>query len=165
MTEKNKSQQNYIHDCHSVLNQLKIAVDSSKEMLQKTPESMMAWQPAEGKRNIREMFVHLSILCEADLLISKEASSKHMQEYYQRQQLFSKDEILAAFDRSFEFLTAEVSDYTEDDWKRETTSYWGVCYSGYEWLLEILGHFYHHRGQLHAFLTIKGCRINVSLFQ
>ena len=26
-----------------------------------------------------------------------------------------------------------------------TTSYWGVTYTRYEWLLEILAHVYHHR--------------------
>ncbi|WP_419884014.1 DinB family protein [Peribacillus sp. B-H-3] len=165
MTEKNKSQPKYIYDCHSVLNQLRIAVHSAKEMLKQTPENTMDWKPAEGKRSIREMFVHLSLLCEADLLISQEAALEHMQEYYKQHQLFYKDEILASFDRTFECLSIKISAYNEDDWKRETTSYWDVCYPGYEWLLEILGHFYHHRGQLHAFLTIKGCHINVSLFQ
>ncbi len=35
----------------------------------------------------------------------------------------------------------------------ETTSYWGVTYTRYEWLLEILAHVYHHRGQLHSMLV------------
>ncbi|MDX8367074.1 hypothetical protein SLH52_17980 [Cytobacillus sp. IB215665] len=34
-----------------------------------------------------------------------------------------------------------------------TTSYWGVTYTRFDWLLEIVAHLYHHRGQLHATLV------------
>ncbi|WP_234007866.1 hypothetical protein [Lysinibacillus sp. FJAT-14745] len=56
--------------------------------------------------------------------------------------------------------------YTEVDLQDKLTSHWGVTYSRYEWLLEILAHVYHHRGQLHAML-VHCCGIDqkVPLFE
>ncbi|MGQ4667830.1 hypothetical protein ACUIJN_18725 [Metabacillus halosaccharovorans] len=43
--------------------------------------------------------------------------------------------------------------YTEAELQQRITSFWGVTYTRYEWLLEILATLYHHRGQLHAVLV------------
>lgn len=49
---------------------------------------------------------------------------------------------------------------------RGNDSYWEVTYSRYEWLLEIVAHIYHHRGQLHAILVHSyGLDLKGSLFE
>ena len=57
-------------------------------------------------------------------------------------------------------------EFNEEELHQEMTSYWGTTYSRYEWLLEIIAHLYHHRGQLHSILVhCYGMDLNVQLFE
>ena len=67
---------------------------------------------------------------------------------------------------NFERLKAFYLSLTEAQLSEPCTSYWGVTYSRYEWLLETLVHVTHHRGQLHALLVhCLGKHTDVSLFE
>lgn len=80
--------------------------------------------------------MHLSLIGEADLLIASGRSSLA--------------EIEAAIDNSFQVLVEAYDKYSDNQLAEELESYWGTRY---EWLLEIVAHIYHHRGQLHAMLV------------
>ena len=55
---------------------------------------------------------------------------------------------------NFSLLKEEVLELTGDMLSLESTSYWGVTYTKFEWLVEIVfAHLYHHRGQLQAMLV------------
>ena len=67
---------------------------------------------------------------------------------------------------NFALLENRYLDYTEEELMQTTTSYWGVSYTRFEWLVEISSHLYHHRGQLHAMLIhCVGKDPNVALFE
>jgi uncharacterized damage-inducible protein DinB len=148
-----------------VLHQISVAVNSSVQMLEQTPEELLDWKPAEIKRSIREMFVHLAVLCRADYYIMNSFSREEMDEYYLQAQPVSKQEIKDYMLESFSFLREKVQSFTESELRDKRTAYWGTVYTRSEWLLEILSHFYHHRGQIHALLTANSCKIDVNLFE
>ncbi|CAH0347435.1 DinB family protein [Bacillus sp. CECT 9360] len=148
-----------------MLHQLSVAVNSSIQMLEQTPDELLEWKPDEVRRTIREMFVHLATLCKADYYIMSGYSQKEMEEYYLQANPVSKQEIKEYMTDSFTFFSDKALSFTESQLSEKQASYWGTVYTRYEWLLEILSHFYHHRGQIHAFLTVNGCSLDVKLFE
>ncbi|RFU68666.1 DinB family protein [Bacillus sp. V59.32b] len=148
-----------------VLHQLSVAVNSSIQMLEQTPDELLEWKPDENKRTLREMYVHLAILCKANYYIMSGYSQKEMEEFYLQANPVSKQEIKECMTDSLAFLSDKALHLTESQLSEKQPSYWGTVYTRYEWLLEILSHFYHHRGQIHAFLTVKGCSLHVKLFE
>lgn len=148
-----------------LLHQLSFAVDSSLVMLEQTPDELLEWKPDENKRTIREMFAHLAILCKADYYIMSGYSQQEMIEFYFQANPVSKQEIRLYMTDSLAFLSDKALHFTESQLSERQASYWGTVYTRHGWLLEILSHFYHHRGQIHAFLSLNGCRLDVRLFE
>lgn len=53
----------------SALHQLKVAIDTSIQMLNQYTENDLKIKPIESKRSLFEMCTHLALICHADLLI------------------------------------------------------------------------------------------------
>ncbi|MCG1008821.1 DinB family protein [Salinicoccus sp. ID82-1] len=139
--------------CQSVLKQIKVAVDTLVEIIDTLEESDLQKRPTEGKFSIGEMLEHTALICEADWRISNSATQKEMEEFYTSFSLMSlvaiKEELLHGYDS----LEKNYSNLSNEQLLEKTSAYWGVTYTRYEWLLEILTHIFHHRGQLHAMLV------------
>ncbi|OUS75276.1 hypothetical protein B1748_17440 [Paenibacillus sp. MY03] len=88
-----------------------------------------------------------------------------MQAFYVRHEFKTIEEIKDNLITNYNQLVEEYSNYTEEKLFEYTQSYWGVRYSRFEWLLQMLGHIYHHRGQLHTYILIDSKGIEVQLFE
>lgn len=62
----------------SALHQLKVAIDTSIDMLNQYSENDLKIQPIHSKRSLFEMYAHLSLICHADLLILNGISEKRI---------------------------------------------------------------------------------------
>ncbi|MFC5602053.1 DinB family protein [Sporosarcina koreensis] len=150
----------------ATLNQISIAVRSITDMVDKLEPGDLDVQPMENKYSIRQLLAHISLICQADLLIADEASEEQMRNFYSSNRLQNTSEMKEALLENFALLENRYLHYTEDELMQTTTSYWGVSYSRFEWLLEISSHLYHHRGQLHAMLLhCVGKDPEVALFE
>ncbi|WP_025027838.1 DinB family protein [Caldalkalibacillus mannanilyticus] len=139
--------------CRSALNQIKIALAKTIEIIDKLEESDLQKKPSADKRSIGELLEHIAIICKADLLIANGATQEEMNIFYSSVTYKTRSELKNGLIQNFELLEEKYLNYTEQELQQEITSFWGVTYSRYEWLLEILSHIYHHRGQLHAILV------------
>lgn len=128
-----------------LLHQLEIAVNSVGIMLKQTPENLFEYRPASNKRSIRELYIHLALICEADFYISNGVSAEDMNYFYESNILETREEIAARLQSGFEFLSSNANKIKASDWDGISTSYWGVSYTRREWMIELLVHFYHHR--------------------
>ncbi|MGE8203107.1 DinB family protein [Heyndrickxia sp. NPDC080065] len=149
----------------SVLNQLHIANKSIIQMLDTIDITILDDKIGENKRTIRELLAHMAVIYKADYLIMNQASEEEMERFYSKHTLNTIDEIKDAFISNFQYLKSNVLSLESADLQVKTTSWWGVTYTKYEWLLEILGHVYHHRGQLYSTLVHMGRDPNVALFE
>lgn len=150
----------------TALNQISIAVRSIADMMDKLELSDLVIQPTENKFSIGQLVAHISLICKADLLISDEASEEQMSTFYSSNHLQTLPEMKDALLANFALLEKRYFEYTEEELMQTTTSYWGVSYTRFEWLLEISSHLYHHRGQLHAMLVhCVGKDPEVALFE
>ena len=149
----------------SALHQLKIAVDTSIQMLNQYNEDSLKIQPIHSKRSVFEMCAHLSLICHADLLILNGSTEKELRTFY----LEHTPETIAYMQQTmlegFNLLSKTFLSYSQEELEEVMTAYWGVSYSRFEWLLEILSHFYHHRGQIHILLCEHMKDPNIPLFQ
>ena len=150
----------------SVLHQIEFAIKTLIQMMDELDNSDLNKRPTTNKASIGELLEHLTNICEADLMIGNSVSESEMKHYYSSVSYNSIGEMKIAINRNFLQLKKHYLSLSGVDLTKKVTSYWGVSYTRYEWLLEILAHLYHHRGQLHAML-VHCCNkeLKVSLFE
>ena len=139
--------------CQSAFHQLEIVIASISEMVGQLEEEDLSFRPTDGKYSVGELLEHIATIPAADGHIANEASEEDMRTFYETISLQTKTDILEKLFEHFSQLKAQFENYTEDHLFTETTSWWGVTYTRFGWLLEIVAHMYHHRGQLHAMLV------------
>ncbi|MEI2666185.1 DinB family protein [Rossellomorea sp. LJF3] len=139
--------------CRSTLHQIEVAVKSIIEMVEELKEEDLLMRPTPSKHSIGELLSHISLICMADDLIAGGASQEEMDSFYYSKSMDTLDEIRKELRENFHYLKERVAAWTEAMLMEETTSYWGVTYTRFEWLVEIAAHLYHHRGQLHSMLV------------
>ncbi|WP_339253277.1 DinB family protein [Sporosarcina sp. FSL W8-0480] len=150
----------------NTLNQIHIAVKSTIEIMDKLDSTDLDMKPTDNKFSIRQLLAHISLICKADQLISDEATADEMRTFYTSNSLQSIADMKEALLSNFALLENRYLEYTEDELVQKMTSYWGVSYTRFEWLLEISSHIYHHRGQLLAMLVhCVGKDPEVALFE
>lgn len=152
--------------CQSVLHQIKFALTTTLRMIDTLDKADLQIRPTTNKQSIGEILEHISIICKADLLISNGATEAEMQDFYSTVSFKTKTEIEEALLKNYHALEEHYLNLTETELQQPVSSYWGTTYTKYEWLLEILAHVYHHRGQLHAMLVHSiGKDPNIVLFK
>ena len=149
----------------STLHQLKVAVDTSIQMLNQYTESDLKIKPIESKRSLFEMCTHLALICHADLLILNGITEKELHTFYIEHTPKTIAHIQQTMLQGYELLSKTFLSYPNEQLAEIKTAYWGISYSRFEWLLEIVTHFYHHRGQVHILLCEHIKDPNIPLFQ
>lgn len=150
----------------SVLHQIEFAIKTLIQIMDELDNSDLNKRPTTNKASIGELLEHLTNICEADLMIGNSVSEREMTHYYSSVSYTSIGEMKIAINRNFLQLKKHYLSLSVEDLSEKVTSYWGVSYTRYEWILEILAHLYHHRGQLHAML-VHCCnkQLKISLFE
>jgi uncharacterized damage-inducible protein DinB len=150
----------------SAFHQIEIVVNSILEMINTLKQEDLLIRPTQGKHSIGELLNHIALIPKADFLISEEADVIELTGFYQENVYYSIEELKLSLIQNYQSLKVSYESFSEQELLEESTSYWGVTYSRYEWLLEIAAHLYHHRGQLHAML-VHCCKQdpNVALFE
>jgi len=148
----------------NVIHQISLCVKSVLEMIDLINEEDLNFRPVEEKKSIGELVQHLCELIGADIEIMSGASQEIIVKYYTKVECKSLVEMKSLLQKNFHELKEFYFNMKEKDLVEKTTSYWGLQYSKFEWLLEILVHFTHHRAQLHMLLVQKKGDINIGLF-
>ncbi|MCR8849758.1 DinB family protein [Rossellomorea sp. SC111] len=139
--------------CQSTLHQIEVAVESIIEIMGQLKEEDLTKRPTSSKHSIGELLSHISLICKADDLIAGGAGQEEMASFYSSKSMRTLAVMRNELRQNFHYLKERVSALTEERLIEETTSYWGVTYTRFEWLVEVTAHLYHHRGQLHAMLV------------
>jgi uncharacterized damage-inducible protein DinB len=149
----------------ATLHQLKIAVTSLDAILDELQEGDIDIQPVSTKRSLREVLAHACVLLKADCFIMNEATEAEMTLFYERNNPTTLEEMKVMLQENIEYVSLLFSSYSEAELLESKTSYWGVSYSRYEWLVEIVAHFYHHRGQIYQMIVEHISDPGVRLFE
>ncbi|MGN5648846.1 DinB family protein [Bacillus sp. Brlt_9] len=149
----------------SALHQLQVAVDTSIQMLNQYTETELKIHPIHAKRSLFEMCAHLSLICHADLLILNGFTEKQMYAFYKEQTPETITQMHQTMIQGYDLLSKTFLSYSTEQLVEMKTAYWGISYSRFEWLLEIVAHFYHHRGQIHILLCEHMKDPHIALFE
>lgn len=140
-------------NCESVLHQIEVAVKTLIKIISILEEGDLQKRPTSNKQSIGELLEHIAIICEADWRISNEATKGEMEKFYSNVSYKTLESVEEGLITNLKSLKNNYMKLSDTELLSQTTSYWSVTYTRYEWLLEILAHVYHHRGQLHAMLV------------
>ncbi|KAA0965052.1 DinB family protein [Sporosarcina sp. ANT_H38] len=152
--------------CRYALHQIRVAIDSLVELVDCLEERDLQQRSTANKRSVGELLEHIATVCRADYYIANGANREEMAAFYSTVSLTSKAEIKEALMSNYVFLQGRFMEFNDVELHMEMTSYWGATYSRYEWLLEVMTHLYHHRGQLHTILVhCYGMDLKVQLFE
>lgn len=152
--------------CAGCLHQIEAALQKTITIMQQLKEEELLLRPTPDKMSVGELLQHIATICRTDYYISLGYSQEKMTNMYEKIKLTSLKELEAEMKTSFTFLAEVYRKYSEDELEQPVTSYWGTSYTRFEWLIEIVAHIYHHRGQLHAILTHSyGKDYNLVLFE
>ncbi|MCW9129913.1 DinB family protein [Bacillus paramycoides] len=149
----------------SALHQLKVAVDSFIHMLNQYNDNNLQITPIQSKRSLFEMCTHLSLICHADSLILNGIKEKELHTFYKEHTPKTITQMQQTLIQGYNLLSKTFLSYSNEELAEVMTAYWGISYSRFEWLLEIIAHFYHHRGQIHILLCEHIHDPKISLFE
>ncbi|WP_242241666.1 DinB family protein [Bacillus cereus group sp. BfR-BA-01309] len=149
----------------SALHQLKVAVDTSIQMLNQYNEDTLKIRLIHSKRSVFEMWAHLSLICHADLLILNGITEKQLHTFYKEQTPETITQMQQTMIQGYDLLSKTFLSYSHEQLAEVKTAYWGISYSRFGWLLEIVAHFYHHRGQIHILLCEHTKDPHIPLFE
>ncbi|MEH7458174.1 hypothetical protein CON65_09345 [Bacillus pseudomycoides] len=149
----------------AALHQLKVAIDTFIKILNQFDEKDLQIKRLQNKRSLFEMCTHLSLICHADLLILNGATQEELNTFYLEQTSKTIPQMKEMLLQGYALLSKTFLSYSNNELAEVMTAYWGVSYSRFEWLLEIVSHIYHHRGQIHILLVEHVKDPKISLFE
>lgn len=153
--------------CQSTLQQIEVAVLSIVQMIDQIEAQDLLKRPTSTKFSVGELILHIVTIPKSDLLIANHISQEELSNFYEKQNhIVTKEQLKNALLANYKELRAAYESYSEIELLQRIPAYWGVTYTRYEWLVEIVAHLYHHRGQLHAMLThCYDMKLEVALFE
>jgi hypothetical protein len=109
----------------------------------------------------------MSVICKADFLIGAGASEEDLDRFYEEAEPEpNRKAITDSLINHYSYLKDGIAGLKEEELLQETTSFFGVVHSRYEWLLDTQAHLFHHRGQLHSMIVhVLKQEPNVQLFE
>jgi uncharacterized damage-inducible protein DinB len=153
--------------CKGVFKEMDLAVASIIKLIYTLSEEDLYIKPTDGKWSIGELLSHISVLCKADFLIGTGASEEDLDRFYEEAEPDTNRKAIAdALISNYSYLEEGITSLLENELLQETTSFFGVVHSRYEWLLDTQAHLFHHRGQLHSIIVhVLKREPNVQLFE
>lgn len=153
--------------CTGVFKEMDLAIDSIIKLIDTLSEEDLYIRPTERKWSVGELLSHMSVLCKADFLIGAGASEDDLDLFYETATpAANRNGIKDALITNYAYLKEGIGGLMEDELLKETTSFFGVIHSRYEWLLDTQAHLFHHRGQLHSIIVhVLKREPNVKLFE
>jgi hypothetical protein len=88
--------------CKSALNQIKISLTKTIEIIDKLDERDLLKRPSSDKHSIGELLEHIATICRGDLLIANGATQDEMNQFYSSVQYVDINEIKTGILNNFE---------------------------------------------------------------
>lgn len=144
--------------------ELELIVRTSCALMDKIKPEDLAYRPADNMRTLRELAEHLAAVPDVDLLILQEGTEEQVRALEAE---FSKENGMQGLTERMRGGLARLRAYMdglsdEAFLQRKTRPFYLEHASTQaKWLVEIVTHAQHHRGQLFTYLKIRGYEVNM----
>lgn len=149
---------------HQLFEELELIVRTTTNLLAKVKPEDVAFRPQPNMRTLRELAEHLAAIPEVDLLILQEHTAEEVRKLESRFVEMDFSKLGSAMAEGLELLRQYMTALPEEDFlhKKTTPFYLEHGTVQAKWLIEVVTHAQHHRGQLFTYLKQQG--YDVSMF-
>lgn len=144
--------------------ELTLITNTTAGLIRKISAEDWTYQPRENMRSLLELVQHLVAIPAVDLLILQE---KSREEVNSLEAVFAQDRdpesLINRMTQDLDKLKAYMEALSDEDflYKKTTPFYLPHGTEQAKWLIEIVTHAQHHRGQLFTYLKTKGYEVNM----
>jgi len=146
-----------------LLGEMTLAVRTTGALLEKVTPELWNFRPREEMRTVLELANHLTQIPLLDLAILQEQPQEEIQRLEQTLSASDASHLRANMENGLFELSVYMNGLSEYDFlhKVSTPFYMEQGSTQAKWLVEIVTHTFHHRGQLFTYLKESGVAINM----
>jgi uncharacterized damage-inducible protein DinB len=147
----------------TLLDEFYVIVRTTNHLLKKADSSVYEYRPAENMRSFMELANHLVQIPHVDLAILQEKSEKDIRKIEKKLSAKNPAEQSHVLEEGYHLLKSYFLSLSEEDFLyKETKAFYaekGMTQA--KWLVEIVTHAFHHRGQLFTYLKQTNHDVNM----
>lgn len=149
---------------HMLFEELELIVRTTSNLLAKIKPEDYDFRPQPNMRTLRELAEHLTAVPAVDLLILQEHSAEEVRELEGRFAEAAFASLEASLSEGLETLRQYMAALPEEDFLHRKTKPFYLDHGSAQakWLIEIVTHAQHHRGQLFTYLKMQGYDVSMS---
>ncbi len=144
--------------------EMELIVRTSVNLLSKIKQEDLNFRPRENMRSLRELAEHLAAIPAVDLIILQQKTEDEVRTL---EAVYAAEEKVDALSARMQDGVKALRDYmdslTDDEFLHLQTKpfYLDHPTAQAKWLVEIVTHLQHHRGQLFTYLKMQGYEVNM----
>jgi uncharacterized damage-inducible protein DinB len=145
-----------------LIHQLRAVGETSAALLGLCPREKLEFRPGEGMRSLGELADHFAALPLVDLAILQGTSSEVTETIEETLHSGRPQEWVDIFERGIRAAAEYFESMPEEEFETRTSrAHYGTANVQSVWLLDLVNHVYHHRGQLYVYLKMLGLPVDV----
>jgi uncharacterized damage-inducible protein DinB len=146
----------------AMIRHLKGVGQSSAVLIRLCPREQVEFRPAEGMRSLGELVDHFAAQPLVDLAVLQGSPRPVTETIEETLHSARPGEWAEIFERGIRAAEEYFGSMSEEDFEGRTTrAHYGTAHPQSVWLLDIISHIYHHRGQLYVYLKMLGAPVDV----
>ena len=145
-----------------LLHQLSVVTQSVTDLFHLTPIHRLDYRPAPGVRSLLELGNHFAAVPLVDLAILQ--GNPHQVTETIEDTLHGAGPVdwIEIFERGSRAVAEYFERMSEEEFETKLTrAHYSTANEQSVWLLEVICHIYHHRGQFYAYLRMLNVRVDV----
>ena len=145
-----------------LLHQLNAVTQSVSDLFHLTPIHRLDYRPAKAVRSLLELGNHFAAVPLVDLAILQGNPHQVTETIEDTLHGAGPRDWIEIFERGARAVVEYFERLSEEEFEtRFTRAHYGTANIQCVWLLELLGHIYHHRGQFYAYLRMLNVPVDV----
>jgi uncharacterized damage-inducible protein DinB len=145
-----------------LLHQLSSVTHSVTTLFRLAPIHRLDFRPAPGVRSLLELGNHFAAVPLVDLAVLQGNPNQVTETIEETLHGAGPADWIEIFERGSRAIAQYFERLTEDEFETKLTRAWyGTAKEQSVWLLEVICHVYHHRGQMYAYLRMLNVKVGV----
>jgi len=141
---------------------LRAVGQSASTLLGLCPRDKLAFRPGEGMRSLGELADHFAAQPLVDLAVLQGNPAEVTETIEETLHSARPEEWVEIFERGIRAVVEYFESLTEEEFATlATRAHYGSSHPQSVWLLDLINHVYHHRGQLYVYLKMLGLPVDV----
>ncbi|MEJ8548357.1 DinB family protein [Brevibacillus borstelensis] len=144
--------------------ELELIVRTTSNLIRRIGQDQWEYKPADQMRTVRELVEHLAAVPSVDLLILQEEPQeviRHREAEISK--LSDPEKLIEQMTTGLDDLKAYMQGLSDEEFLQKKTKPFYLEHGSVQakWLIEIVTHAQHHRGQLFTYLKLLGHDVNM----